>query len=108
MSLPCRTCEATCGVLVDVLDNRVVGIRADKDHVVTKGYSCMKGLRFSEVHHSPDRLLEPIRRVGKKPCVTRGARRIVGPRGVTDGSSKIGSPVSRLGTREALDIHQGH
>ncbi|MCE2513230.1 MAG: molybdopterin-dependent oxidoreductase [Acidimicrobiia bacterium] len=60
----CRTCEATCGVLVDVLDNRVVGIRADKDHVVTKGYSCMKGLRFGEVHHSPDRLLEPIRRVG--------------------------------------------
>ena len=31
---------------------------------VTKGYSCMKGLRFGEVHHSPDRLLEPIRRVG--------------------------------------------
>lgn len=62
----CRTCEATCGVLVEVDGNRVLGIRADKDHVVSRGYSCMKGLRFHEVHHSPDRLLEPIRRVGDR------------------------------------------
>ncbi len=60
----CRTCEATCGVLVEVEDNRVLRIRADRDHVVTKGYSCMKGLRFDEVHHSPDRLQAPIKRTG--------------------------------------------
>ena len=51
-------------MLVDVEDNRVVRIRADRDHVVTGGYSCMKGLRFDEVHHSPDRLQAPIRRTG--------------------------------------------
>lgn len=58
----CRTCEAMCGVLVDVEGDRVVRIRADRDHVVSRGYSCMKGLNFHEIHHSPDRLLEPIRR----------------------------------------------
>jgi len=62
----CRTCEAMCGVLVDVEDNRVVKIRPDKDHVVSRGYSCMKGLHFDEIHHSPDRLLEPIRRDGDR------------------------------------------
>ena len=58
----CRTCEAMCGIVVDVDGGQVVRIRPDKDHVVSKGYSCMKGLHFHELHHSPDRLLAPIRR----------------------------------------------
>ena len=33
----CRVCEATCGLEVDVEDNRVVAIRPDKQHVVSKG-----------------------------------------------------------------------
>ncbi|MEE2679236.1 MAG: molybdopterin-dependent oxidoreductase, partial [Myxococcota bacterium] len=58
----CRICEATCGLEVDVEDNRVVAIRPDPEHVVSKGYACVKGTRFASVQHSPDRLLEPIRR----------------------------------------------
>lgn len=60
----CRTCEATCGLEVDVEDNRVVAIRPDKAHVVSQGYSCVKGIHFDKVQNSPDRITEPQKRVG--------------------------------------------
>ena len=62
----CRICEATCGlqVDVDVEQNRIVDIIPDSDHVVSKGYACVKGTRYASTQHSPDRLLNPIKRVG--------------------------------------------
>lgn len=42
----CVICEATCGLEVDVKDNHVVDIRANKDHVVSQGHLCVKGKRF--------------------------------------------------------------
>lgn len=60
----CRTCEATCGLEVDVEDNQVIVIRPDKEHVVSKGYSCVKGIHFDKVQNSPDRITAPQKRVG--------------------------------------------
>lgn len=62
----CRVCEATCGLEVDVEDNRVVGIRPDKQHVVSKGYSCVKGIHFDQVQNSPDRITQPMKRNGTR------------------------------------------
>lgn len=62
----CRTCEATCGLEVDVQGNRVVDIRPDKEHVVSKGYSCVKGIHFDKVQNSPDRITSPQKRVGNE------------------------------------------
>ena len=45
--------------------DRVVALEPDHDHVVSKGYSCIKGLRYHEIHHSPDRLRAPLKRVGE-------------------------------------------
>ena len=60
----CRICEATCGLEVDVEDNRVVAIRPDKEHVVSKGYACVKGTRWGTTQHSSDRVLHPMKRNG--------------------------------------------
>lgn len=64
----CRICEATCGleVRVDTDQNRIMEIRPDPDHVVSKGYACVKGTRYASIQHSPDRLLNPIKRVGSE------------------------------------------
>ena len=62
----CRVCEATCGLEVDVEDNRVVAIRPDKQHVVSKGYSCVKGIHFDQVQNSPDRITQPMKRIGSR------------------------------------------
>ena len=73
----CRICEATCGLEVDVEANRVVDIRPDPQHVVSQGYACVKGTSFASVQHSPDRVLQPIRRTrsGWKPVAWDGALR---------------------------------
>jgi anaerobic selenocysteine-containing dehydrogenase len=62
----CRICEATCGLEVDVdaAANRIVDIRPDPGHVVSRGYACVKGTRYASVQHSPDRVLHPQKRTG--------------------------------------------
>lgn len=62
----CRICEATCGLEVDVdtATNRIADIRPDAEHVVSRGYACVKGTRYASVQHSPDRVLEPQQRTG--------------------------------------------
>src|SRR5215470_17932730 len=60
----CRICEATCGIRVRVSGNRVVEIEPDREHVASRGYACLKGMRFAEVQHSPDRVLHPMKRAG--------------------------------------------
>ncbi|MEM7151881.1 MAG: molybdopterin-dependent oxidoreductase [Myxococcota bacterium] len=60
----CRICEAHCGLVakVDTASERVVAIRPDRDHPVSQGYSCVKGLALGELHHDEDRLDYPMKR----------------------------------------------
>lgn len=62
----CRICEPACGLKVTTQGNRVLKIEADEDNVVTRGFVCSKGIRFKDVHESPDRLRHPIKRVGDR------------------------------------------
>ena len=58
----CRLCEVGCGMVATVEDRRRVQVRADKDHPVTQGFACNKGLLAVDVHLDPDRVLRPQRR----------------------------------------------
>jgi anaerobic selenocysteine-containing dehydrogenase len=62
----CRICEATCGLKATIDGDQIIALEPDRDHVVTKGYACIKGLRYHEMHHSPDRLRTPLKRVGDR------------------------------------------
>jgi anaerobic selenocysteine-containing dehydrogenase len=43
-------------------DGRLLALRGDRNHPMTAGYACFKGLRADEFHNSSDRLLHPMRR----------------------------------------------
>ena len=58
----CRICEASCGLVAEVEDERVLRLSPDPEHVVSRGFACVKGTRYTELHHSPDRLLTPLKR----------------------------------------------
>lgn len=60
----CRVCEAACGLKVTTRDNRILSVEPDDEHVVTAGFVCSKGIRFKDVHDSPDRLKTPMKRTG--------------------------------------------
>jgi anaerobic selenocysteine-containing dehydrogenase len=51
---------------VTVKDGVAIGLRGDPDHPFTQGFLCQKMARYLERVYSPDRLLRPLRRVGRK------------------------------------------
>ncbi len=58
----CRICEAACGMVATVQDGRVTKLRPDRDHPLSQGYACPKGIAMLEVHDDPDRVTRPLRR----------------------------------------------
>ncbi|MGV0642492.1 molybdopterin-dependent oxidoreductase [Mycolicibacterium sp. XJ2546] len=58
----CRICEPLCGMIATVEDGRLVELRPDKDHPVSKGFACQKGIAFAEVVNDPDRVTTPLRK----------------------------------------------
>ncbi len=62
----CRICEAACGLVANVEQGRLVSLAPDPEHVVSEGYVCVKGIRYAEVHNSPDRVRTPLKRVGDR------------------------------------------
>ncbi len=58
----CRVCEPACGLIAHVKDGELVRLRPDKDHPVTRGFACNKGLAGDEIHRDPDRVDYPLRR----------------------------------------------
>src|ERR1700749_3211403 len=60
-------CPSACALDVEVLDERTIGrVRGAKDDPYTAGVICEKVARYAERIHNPNRLLYPLRRVGKK------------------------------------------
>lgn len=55
----CRICEPCCGLVARVENGRLVKLSPDRDHPVTEGFACHKGLAMVDLHHDPDRLERP-------------------------------------------------
>ena len=64
----CRICEAHCGLTVEVDDatGKVGAVRPDREHPISKGYCCVKGLGAGAMHDDPERLNYPMKRVGSE------------------------------------------
>ncbi|MBF6300484.1 molybdopterin oxidoreductase family protein [Nocardia amamiensis] len=60
----CTLCEAHCGILVTVEGDQVTRIEGNPEDVLSKGYICPKATAMGGLHHDPDRLRTPVRRVG--------------------------------------------
>jgi anaerobic selenocysteine-containing dehydrogenase len=60
-------CPDCCALLVNV-DESGQGsrLRGDPKHPITQGFLCGKVARYLEREYSPDRLLYPLRRTGRK------------------------------------------
>jgi anaerobic selenocysteine-containing dehydrogenase len=59
-------CPDTCALVTTVENARAIEIRGADDHPPTAGALCTKVARYLERTYSPDRVLFPMRRVGRK------------------------------------------
>ena len=59
-------CPDTCVMTVKVEQGRAVELGGDPDHRFTQGFLCAKVNRYLERVYSKERILHPLRRVGKK------------------------------------------
>jgi len=62
----CRVCEPSCGLVAEVENDRLIRLRPDNDNPVSRGFACHKGVGFDAIHHDPDRLNVPQKRVNAK------------------------------------------
>jgi len=60
----CSLCEAGCGLIISVADEKVLSISANQDDVFSAGHMCPKGVSLKELHDDPDRLKKPLIRDG--------------------------------------------
>ncbi len=60
----CPYCGCGCGLLLEVLDEEVIGVLPQKDHPVNEGALCIKGWSAHEFLRAPGRLTAPRRREG--------------------------------------------
>lgn len=59
----CPLCEAMCGLVIQVQDGRVAGIRGNRDDVWSHGHICPKGAALGALHDDPDRIRQPLIKV---------------------------------------------
>jgi anaerobic selenocysteine-containing dehydrogenase len=55
----CRVCQAQCGLVLDVDGDRIVRVNGDRDHAVSRGYTCSKGRALAPIRDRADRLVQP-------------------------------------------------
>ncbi len=62
----CLLCPSGCGILTRVADGHVVKLEGNPMHPINEGALCPKGQAAPELLYNPDRLGEPLRRVGER------------------------------------------
>jgi anaerobic selenocysteine-containing dehydrogenase len=58
----CILCSVNCGIEVQLEGRRLAGIRGDRAHPASRGYTCEKALRLDRYQNGRDRLAAPLRR----------------------------------------------
>jgi predicted molibdopterin-dependent oxidoreductase YjgC len=62
----CVYCGAGCGLYLQVLDGKVVGVLPMKEHPISQGKLCVKGWNAHSFIDHQDRLTKPLIRAGGK------------------------------------------
>ncbi len=108
-------CHPTlCGMLVDVQDGRLVGVRGDPDNPDSRGFLCVRGRASREIVDNPKRLTTPMIRDSAAAVMPgsasgRGRRAGYGWRHAT-WDEALGLIVARMRAHrpDAAAVWQGH
>ncbi|MFP4587834.1 MAG: molybdopterin-dependent oxidoreductase [Desulfohalobiaceae bacterium] len=60
----CFECHSRCGVVLQIKNERLAGIKGDKQHPISRGYICPKGAAAAEIIYHPERITKPLIKSG--------------------------------------------
>jgi anaerobic selenocysteine-containing dehydrogenase len=93
-------CHPTlCGMLVDVEDGRLIGVRGDPDNPDSRGFLCIRGHAAREIIGNPQRLLHPFVRARRTDAWR--------PASWDETLDRLAAHVARVGP-EAVGLWSGH
>ncbi len=110
-------CPDACGLLLTVDKDQIVGIKGDDQHPYTRGKLCGKMQFYPKVIHSPQRLIQPLIRIGRKgagefqPITWDKAVKIISQKWtelIAQGQAESILPYSYAGTMGLLQTNAGH
>lgn len=59
-------CPTSCGLVIETDGENILKVKGDENHPATQGLICRKMRNYEESVHSKNRILTPLKRVGKK------------------------------------------
>lgn len=59
-------CPDTCSMVYEVENGKLISVKGNSEHPMTRGGLCVKLKDYEKRHYHPDRLLHPMRRTGPK------------------------------------------
>ncbi|WP_248802673.1 molybdopterin oxidoreductase family protein [Pseudomonas sp. MWU13-2100] len=66
----CHLCEAICGLTIETTTSeeavRITSIKGDPQDAFSRGHICPKAVALQDIQNDPDRLRQPMRRVGSE------------------------------------------
>ncbi len=62
----CFGCHSRCGVILETKNGRLLEVKGDKEHPISKGFICPKCYSVKELIYHPERLRKPMKNIGKK------------------------------------------
>jgi anaerobic selenocysteine-containing dehydrogenase len=98
-------CPDTCGLEVTVTDGAIQQIQGTHDHPTTDGFICAKVARFARRVYHEDRLLFPMRRVGRKG--DGQFARISWDEAINEVTTRFKSITQQWGSEAILPYHYG-
>src|SRR5438309_9837571 len=107
-------CPDACGVLITVEDGRATKIQGDPAHPVTRGFLCAKVTKYLDRVYSPERVLNPLRRIAKKGIEGESARttrpefeRITWDEALDEIAKRLKSVAAEFGSEAILPFSYG-
>ena len=62
----CHLCEAICGLEIVTKNDQILSIKGDKKDPISHGFICPKATAIADIHTDPDRIKNPMKRIGEK------------------------------------------
>jgi anaerobic selenocysteine-containing dehydrogenase len=97
----CMLCEAVCGVELQVENDRITSVRGDAQDPFSQGHLCPKAAALPDIAHDPDRLRQPVRRVGDR------WEPVSWPAAIAEAGEKLAAIQNRHG-RHSVAIYLGN